>query len=362
MSRGSKILFVRETFPWMGRYSGYDLICEKIPPLLKQPTSSIFKTDKKIPIIPRLLLKPFYLSLKKSQTYTLNSLRTEINCVLHAISSPPDITHVLYVERTLSLLSLLPRRLTGLLVGTVHQPSILWLQGRHQLGIIKSMDGLIVLSKKEKEFFLQILPDRVFFIPHGIDTNFFKPANKKNTTVRCLFSGTWLRDLKTLANIVQLTIEQNPSIQYDLLIPENKREQPDLETLRAFEQVHWHSGLTDEQLLTLYQQATMLILPLMDCTANNALLEAMACGLPILTNKVGGTTDYTNASFAELFPVGEVDGFVRNIIELANNPHHCHKRGEQARKFAEQNFNWDVIRDKTIDLYTELINNPRQGF
>ena len=162
MSIEPKILFVRETFPWMGRHSGYDLICEKISPLLKQPPSSIFSTDKKLSIISRLFLKPFYSSLKKSQTYTLNSLRTEINCALHAISSPPDITHVLYVERTLSLLSHLPRRLTGLLVGTIHQPSILWLQGRHQLEIIKSMDGLIVLSRKEKEFFQQILPDRVF--------------------------------------------------------------------------------------------------------------------------------------------------------------------------------------------------------
>ena len=219
---------------------------------------------------------------------------------------------------------------------------------------------MIVLSKREKEFFQQILPGRVFFIPHGIDTDFFKPADNKVTLpIRCIFSGTWLRDLQTLSNIVQRTIQQNPAIQFDLLVPEAKREQPDFKTLQALEQVHWHSGLTDKQLRILYQQATMLVLPLTDCTANNALLEAMACGLPILTNKVGGTTDYTTDSFAELFPVGEVDGFVRTIIELANNPHQCHKRGEQARKFAEQNFNWDIIRDKTIDLYAELINNAR---
>ena len=162
MSRESKILFVRERFPWMGRYSGYDLICEKIHPLLKQPTSSIFSTDKKIPIILRFLLKPFYSSLKKGQTYTLNSLRTEINCALHAISSPPDITHVLYVERTLSLLSHLPRRLTGLLVGTVHQPSTLWLQGRHQQCFLQYIGRPVPGSGPRNERHLRSFPSRRF--------------------------------------------------------------------------------------------------------------------------------------------------------------------------------------------------------
>ena len=50
-----------------------------------------------------------------------------------------------------------------------------------------------------------------------------------------------------------------------------------------------HAGLSDEQLLALYQSADIGVMPVIDCTANNGLLEMMATGLPVVMTDIGAT-------------------------------------------------------------------------
>jgi len=54
----------------------------------------------------------------------------------------------------------------------------------------------------------------------------------------------------------------------------------------------WHGQVDDPTLLRLYQQASRHLTPFRDFAANNALVESLACGLPIVTNDRGGVRDY----------------------------------------------------------------------
>ena len=72
----------------------------------------------------------------------------------------------------------------------------------------------------------------------------------------------------------------------------------------------FHAGLTDDELLALYQRSSLLLLPLLDATANNAILEAMACGLPIVTTDLPGLGTYVDPSFADLLTAGDVEAAV----------------------------------------------------
>ena len=56
------------------------------------------------------------------------------------------------------------------------------------------------------------------------------------------------------------------------------------------------SDLGDDDLRQHYQSAALLLLPLRDVTASNAILEALACGLPIVISDVGGARDYVDES------------------------------------------------------------------
>lgn len=117
----------------------------------------------------------------------------------------------------------------------------------------------------------------------------------------------------------------------------------------------WHSGLSDIGLRSIYQNADLLLLPLLDCTANNALLESMACGLPVVSNQVGGMVDYTSPSFATLAPLGDAEALSNSALELLGNPALAKSKGALAREYAVQNFDWKKVAESTEFVYSKMI-------
>ena len=45
--------------------------------------------------------------------------------------------------------------------------------------------------------------------------------------------------------------------------------------------------LPDNELTRLYQETELVVMPMLDCTSNDAVLEAMSCGTPVMSNRVG---------------------------------------------------------------------------
>jgi glycosyltransferase involved in cell wall biosynthesis len=264
----------------------------------------------------------------------------------------------------LGILPYWSKRLSLKTIGTAHQPAGWWRLAHPYPHSIAALDALIVPASREVSYFEQYLPGRVFYIPHGIDTEFFRPPQQATESQipakspRCVFSGKHLRDLDTLAEIIDRVLAINPGIGFDMILPRESRDRsnPSLIRIARHEQVCWHAKLSDEQLRELYQKATMLVLPIIDCTANNALLEAIACGLPVISNAVGGLHDYTRDSFADLLPIGDVDGFVNAILRLADDPLEQQQRSKAARSFVEQHLTWTQIARQTIEIYNKVLN------
>ena len=53
-----------------------------------------------------------------------------------------------------------------------------------------------------------------------------------------------------------------------------------------------HQNVSDEKLRDFYQKSYLLLMPMESCSANNSLVEALACGLPVVTTAIGGIEDY----------------------------------------------------------------------
>src|SRR5690606_35633306 len=177
-----KILALREQFSHMGRHSGYDLLFSELE---KKPavtlTSTYFRADEKYWSPKRAIYRRIKKKYAKGTPYyaSVQNVAAEIRAIRQAKSC--DLLHIGYLERNYGLLrNKRVRRFLGdtKIIATAHQPASWWrLNGGADM--VSALDALIVLTPVEKAYFEQFLPGKVFCIPHGVDSQFFKPAEQK---------------------------------------------------------------------------------------------------------------------------------------------------------------------------------------
>jgi glycosyltransferase involved in cell wall biosynthesis len=88
----------------------------------------------------------------------------------------------------------------------------------------------------------------------------------------------------------------------------------------------------------------------------NALLEAMACGVPSVVTRVGGNPEaITDGENGFLVPVEDDAVAAERLLMLLRDPERRAKIGESARTSVQTRFSADVMIQKLIGIYRDLL-------
>ncbi|MGD1108558.1 MAG: glycosyltransferase family 4 protein [Terracidiphilus sp.] len=193
-------------------------------------------------------------------------------------------------------------------------------------------------------------------LPYGVDTSFFKPHTKLHKTIpkTLLYVGAWLRNTAMLARLVPEISRKFPDVTFDLIVPMHARSDAALKTLFGNPRLRWHHNLSDEDLRSLYQTATTLLMPMEDGGANSAVVEALACGLPIVTTDTGGIRSYGGDTMFPLVKNNDDKSCVDLVATYLTEPQFASAVSKKCREFAETKLEWTIAAKEYIDAYRSL--------
>jgi glycosyltransferase involved in cell wall biosynthesis len=132
------------------------------------------------------------------------------------------------------------------------------------------------------------------------------------------------------------------------------------QTLGIAGRVHWLGWLPQPECAQRLHGATALLLPSIYECGGAVVLEAMACGIPVVATAWGGPADYLDASCGILVDPSNPEiitkGFVDAMRKLIAEPALCARLGVAGRKRVEQFFDWNQKIDRIVEIYRQAID------
>lgn len=214
---------------------------------------------------------------------------------------------------------------------------------------------LIAVSKFTAQLAKQDLeisrPIQVIF--NGVDVNHFNPTyspKPDRKELRVFFSGNlirrkgahWLPSIsRRLDKNIRIFYTQGLRVQRNL-IPNSK--------LKPVGRVSF------EDMPNLYRQMDIFLMPTVREGFSLAVLEAMACGLPVVASNCSSLPEQIDdGKGGFLCPVGDVDAFSEKINLLADSPKMRREMGEYNRAKVEKMFTLDRMAREYQELFDEIL-------
>jgi glycosyltransferase involved in cell wall biosynthesis len=265
----------------------------------------------------------------------------------------PAVFHVLYGDCSHTTLPAILRRRfpSARIVSTAHQPAARLRRDAAVMASLRVADVIVTVSGEQARL---LAGDHgvgvpVCAIPHGVWVSRFRLSPESIATPRTdvLLVGRHLRDWDGARYVL------------DALAGHGIRSV----VLGAFAAAHLprphalvdlRGRVSEADLARLYDRSAVLFLPLLDGTASNAVLEAMAAGCPVVCPDIGSLVEEYLGDRLDAFEPGRYDAAVGRILGYVRSPAHRSARSNVLAQRAEQ-FDWACLRPRYERLYRAVV-------
>ena len=226
-------------------------------------------------------------------------------------------------------------------------------RGKKTFLILQNSDDMNLLEERKI-----VKKDHVSLIRgSGVNINLFRPSEKSGDKPVVMLVARMLRDkgVEEFVLSAQQLKKQGLPARF-VLVGDIDNANPSAlskDTLTQWQEernVEWWGRHDD--MVDVYKQADVIVLPSYREGLPKVLLEAAACGLPIVASDVPGCREIViDGENGLLVPARNADKLSEAIRKMLESPELRQQMGRKGRALVEKEFSLDKIIRQTLDLY-----------
>lgn len=207
----------------------------------------------------------------------------------------------------------------------------------------------------------------VTIIPYGIDTEVFSPRDRrlaresleipKDAKV-VLFVADWISNHRKGFRFITKALKGISNIKNIFLLSIGNGE-----SISGLQIPHLNLGHIDnDRILSLiYSAADLFVIPSLQDNLPNTVLEAMACGTPIVGFNVGGIPDMVRQNLTGcVTPPKDVVTLRSTIVQLLQNPQKLKNLSSTCRTIAIQDYSMEIQAKQYLELYERILEKAEK--
>lgn len=234
---------------------------------------------------------------------------------------------------------------------------------------IEESDGVTAVSRflKEKTLTNFNLEKEVEVIYNFIDIDKYKPVNEKSFKKhvascgeKVLIHTSNFRTVKRVTDTIRILEKVKKEMPTKLVLIGDGPDRSECERFARELDLHKDViflGKQDaiEEILT---SADLFLMPSQSESFGLSALEAMACGIPVISTSVGGLPELIiHNQTGYIAEIGDIDRMAKYAIELLTNEKKYKSFARYSRERAVNNFDKNLILPQYINYYEKVLNS-----
>jgi glycosyltransferase involved in cell wall biosynthesis len=230
--------------------------------------------------------------------------------------------------------------------------------------------GVVVLSNEWKRL-QEVVPGcQTYYLPNAIKLSSYVDVGREKISsksqkpnLQVLYLG-YLGKAKGSFDLVcaaKKVLEQEREVVFELVGQEHTNGEMNLLNAliidKGLEQfIHIRPAVTGVEKINFLRSADIFVYPSYHEGMPMAVIEAMACGLPIIATQVGGLPDLVFPGLNGLLvPAGEPDQLANAILQLVVCPQMRYSMQADSFRLAQENFDIEKLVYRLLDIYQTVL-------
>lgn len=199
-----------------------------------------------------------------------------------------------------------------------------------------------------------VAPSRIIQAGRGVDLSRFRPVPKEDDVFRIIYAGR-LSIRKGVHCLLEAFSALGLAKAELWLIGDLSDEiRPFLKEYNG--SFKWLGGKRESELSRYYSQGSVFVLPSLEEGLAMVQVQAMACGLPVISTPNAGAEDIIEEGREGfIIPAGDVEALKDKISRLYLDPALCRRLGRAAREKALRSHSWEDYGEMIFRLYQKLV-------